>query len=256
MAHVFWRPLPARLLTGMPMAAATPGDGAPSPPIPLHLSCLSTCSLFFIIPRPSTHLLPSPLLSSPPRSLNPLSLPPSLPPHPTHLLQADDGHLYPLERAFFYVQKPPTLLVYDEVDSVEFMRQSSGVTGQTVPPDRVWRWGVLSQAVWALGCWVGWQPKHGAGAGEATPGPGAVSGGCPARIPTRSPIAPPRALPAWPPPQPPRPLTWRCACGAGRTSSSAASRATSGATSSSSSRPSSCALKTSRRRSGGLAPRP
>lgn len=42
--------------------------------------------------------------------------------------KADDGYLYPLERAFFYVQKPPTLLVYDDVDSVEFMRQSAGVS--------------------------------------------------------------------------------------------------------------------------------
>ena len=38
-------------------------------------------------------------------------------------LQADDGYLYPLERAFFYVQKPPTLLVHDEIESVEFLRQ-------------------------------------------------------------------------------------------------------------------------------------
>lgn len=43
------------------------------------------------------------------------------------LLQADDGYLYPLERAFFYVQKPPTLLVHDEIEYVEFLRQ--GGTG-------------------------------------------------------------------------------------------------------------------------------
>lgn len=49
----------------------------------------------------------------------PISLPP--PPSP----QADDGFLYPLERAFFYVQKPPLLLVFDDIDSVEFMRQVS-----------------------------------------------------------------------------------------------------------------------------------
>lgn len=42
-------------------------------------------------------------------------------------LQADDGYLYPLERAFFYVQKPPTLLVHDEIECVEFLRQ--GGTG-------------------------------------------------------------------------------------------------------------------------------
>lgn len=42
--------------------------------------------------------------------------------------KADDGYLYPLERAFFYVQKPPLLMAYDDVDSVEFMRQSAGIT--------------------------------------------------------------------------------------------------------------------------------
>ena len=41
--------------------------------------------------------------------------------------QADDGYLYPLERAFFYVHKPPTLLVHDECEAVEFMRQGGGV---------------------------------------------------------------------------------------------------------------------------------
>ena len=41
--------------------------------------------------------------------------------------QADDGYLYPLEKGFFYVHKPPTLLVYDEVESIEFMRQGAGV---------------------------------------------------------------------------------------------------------------------------------
>ena len=42
-------------------------------------------------------------------------------------MQADDGYLYPLERAFFYVQKPPTLLVHDEIESVEFLRQGGGM---------------------------------------------------------------------------------------------------------------------------------
>ncbi|KAK9825879.1 hypothetical protein WJX81_000254 [Elliptochloris bilobata] len=41
--------------------------------------------------------------------------------------KADDGYLYPLERAFFYVHKPPTLLVHDEIESIEFMRQGGGV---------------------------------------------------------------------------------------------------------------------------------
>ena len=41
--------------------------------------------------------------------------------------QADDGYLYPLEKAFFYVGKPPMLMVYEEQDSVEFLRQGGGV---------------------------------------------------------------------------------------------------------------------------------
>ncbi|BDA45000.1 FACT complex subunit SSRP1 [Coccomyxa sp. Obi] len=41
--------------------------------------------------------------------------------------KADDGYLYPLERAFFYIHKPPTLLVHDEIESIEFMRQGGGV---------------------------------------------------------------------------------------------------------------------------------
>jgi hypothetical protein len=44
----------------------------------------------------------------------------------TWLAQADDGYIYPLERAFFYVQKPPLLLVFDDIDSLEFMRQAQG----------------------------------------------------------------------------------------------------------------------------------
>ena len=50
--------------------------------------------------------------------------------HPSDMtsiwLQADDGYVYPLERAFFYVQKPPLLLVFDDIDSLEFMRQAQG----------------------------------------------------------------------------------------------------------------------------------
>lgn len=41
--------------------------------------------------------------------------------------KADDGYLYPLERAFFYVHKPPTLIVFDEIESVEFLRQGGGL---------------------------------------------------------------------------------------------------------------------------------
>ena len=38
--------------------------------------------------------------------------------------KSDDGYLFPLERAFFYVQKPPLLILFDEVESVEFQRQA------------------------------------------------------------------------------------------------------------------------------------
>ncbi|KAF5832780.1 FACT complex subunit SSRP1-A [Dunaliella salina] len=36
--------------------------------------------------------------------------------------KADDGYLYPLDRAFFYIQKPPMLIPFDEVESVELTR--------------------------------------------------------------------------------------------------------------------------------------
>ncbi|KAJ9520912.1 hypothetical protein QJQ45_014103 [Haematococcus lacustris] len=42
------------------------------------------------------------------------------------LAQADDGYLYPLERAFFYVHKPPMLIPFDEVESVELTRLGGG----------------------------------------------------------------------------------------------------------------------------------
>lgn len=42
-------------------------------------------------------------------------------------MQADDGFLYPLEKAFFYVHKPPMLIGHDEIDGVEFARQGGGV---------------------------------------------------------------------------------------------------------------------------------
>mmetsp|Transcript_4974 Transcript_4974/g.10722 ORF Transcript_4974/g.10722 Transcript_4974/m.10722 type:complete len:694 (-) Transcript_4974:634-2715(-) len=41
--------------------------------------------------------------------------------------KADDGHLYPLERAFFYVHKPPMLVPFEDIESVEFARQGGGV---------------------------------------------------------------------------------------------------------------------------------
>mmetsp|Transcript_13731 Transcript_13731/g.38868 ORF Transcript_13731/g.38868 Transcript_13731/m.38868 type:complete len:635 (-) Transcript_13731:206-2110(-) len=37
--------------------------------------------------------------------------------------KADLGHLYPLERAFFYINKPPLLITHEEIDGVEFQRQ-------------------------------------------------------------------------------------------------------------------------------------
>lgn len=43
--------------------------------------------------------------------------------------QADDGYLYPLDKAFFYVHKPPTLLVHEEIESIEFCRQGAGLLG-------------------------------------------------------------------------------------------------------------------------------
>ena len=38
-------------------------------------------------------------------------------------LKADDGYLFPLERSFFYITKPCTMMPYDEVDEIEFQRQ-------------------------------------------------------------------------------------------------------------------------------------
>jgi structure-specific recognition protein 1 len=43
--------------------------------------------------------------------------------------KADDGYLYPLTGAFFFVHKPPLQLPYEDVDSVEFARQQQGAPG-------------------------------------------------------------------------------------------------------------------------------
>jgi structure-specific recognition protein 1 len=40
--------------------------------------------------------------------------------------KANDGYLYPLERSFFFVHKPPTYIRFDEIANVEFARVSSG----------------------------------------------------------------------------------------------------------------------------------
>ena len=42
-------------------------------------------------------------------------------------LKSDDGYLFPLDRALFYAPKPPTLVAYDNVASIEFVRRGGGV---------------------------------------------------------------------------------------------------------------------------------
>jgi len=41
-------------------------------------------------------------------------------------LKANEGHLYPLEKSFVFIHKPPVLIRFDEVDSVEFQRYAGG----------------------------------------------------------------------------------------------------------------------------------
>ncbi|KAG2625043.1 hypothetical protein PVAP13_3KG162400 [Panicum virgatum] len=41
-------------------------------------------------------------------------------------LKAEDGLLYPLEKAFFFLPKPPTLILYEEVEHVLFERHGAG----------------------------------------------------------------------------------------------------------------------------------
>jgi structure-specific recognition protein 1 len=41
-------------------------------------------------------------------------------------LRANEGHLYPLEKQFIFIHKPPVLIRFDEVDSVEFQRYAGG----------------------------------------------------------------------------------------------------------------------------------
>ncbi|CAH9118603.1 unnamed protein product [Cuscuta epithymum] len=41
-------------------------------------------------------------------------------------LKAEDGLLYPLDKGFFFLPKPPTLMLYDEIDYVEFERHAAG----------------------------------------------------------------------------------------------------------------------------------
>ncbi|KMZ57682.1 FACT complex subunit SSRP1 [Zostera marina] len=41
-------------------------------------------------------------------------------------LKAEDGILYPLEKGFFFLPKPPTLILHEEIDYVEFERHGAG----------------------------------------------------------------------------------------------------------------------------------
>ncbi|KAL8528300.1 hypothetical protein ACS0TY_005925 [Phlomoides rotata] len=41
-------------------------------------------------------------------------------------LKAEDGVLYPLEKSFFFLPKPPTLILHDEIEYVEFERHNAG----------------------------------------------------------------------------------------------------------------------------------
>ncbi|WVZ15664.1 hypothetical protein V8G54_013230 [Vigna mungo] len=41
-------------------------------------------------------------------------------------LKAEDGILYPLEKSFFFLPKPPTLILHEEIDYVEFERHAAG----------------------------------------------------------------------------------------------------------------------------------
>lgn len=41
-------------------------------------------------------------------------------------LRASEGHLYPLEKSFVFIHKPPVLIRFDEVGSVEFQRYAGG----------------------------------------------------------------------------------------------------------------------------------
>ncbi|XP_050224067.1 FACT complex subunit SSRP1 [Mercurialis annua] len=41
-------------------------------------------------------------------------------------LKAEDGLLYPLEKSLFFLPKPPTLILHEEIDFVEFQRHQAG----------------------------------------------------------------------------------------------------------------------------------
>jgi hypothetical protein len=46
--------------------------------------------------------------------------------------KADDGFLYPLDKAFFYVHKPPMCINHSDIEYVEFQRQGGGVISSSV----------------------------------------------------------------------------------------------------------------------------
>ena len=41
-------------------------------------------------------------------------------------VRANDGHLYPLEKSFVFIHKPPVLIRFDEIESIEFQRYAGG----------------------------------------------------------------------------------------------------------------------------------
>ena len=65
--------------------------------------------------------------------------------------KADDGHLYPLEKAFFFLPKPPIFIRHDEVSEVEFERSGGGAAKTfdlkiTLTSDVVYRFTNLARA--------------------------------------------------------------------------------------------------------------
>jgi structure-specific recognition protein 1 len=45
--------------------------------------------------------------------------------------KANEGYLFPLERSFFFVHKPPTYIRFDEIGSVDFLRVTNDSTNRT-----------------------------------------------------------------------------------------------------------------------------
>ena len=53
--------------------------------------------------------------------------------------QADEGFLYPLDRAFFYINKPPMLLPHDDIEEIEFGRPDGNIAASTKTFDLIVR---------------------------------------------------------------------------------------------------------------------